>query len=195
MPTKDQRIDAYIDEADAFAQPILKRLRKLVHQGCPEVVETIKWHMPFFDYKGLLCGMAAFKAHCALVFWRDVKPKAAKPGAAMGQFGRITSLEDLPKDAVLVDYVRQAVRTRDEGKVSRKPRPKPAKALPIPADLKAALATKPEATEAFAKFSPSHRREYIEWITGAKRPETRTRRVATALEWIAEGKPQNWKYL
>lgn len=200
MGKKDPRVDAFITDSAGFAQPLLKHLRKLVHQACPEADETIKWRMPFFQYKGLLCGMAAFKQHVAFVFWRDVKGVVGKNKAdvekAMGQLGRITSRADLPSDAVLLGYLRQAVALRDSGK-SPKPSAAKAKAKPAPAvppELKAALAKNQKAAETFAAFAPSHRREYIDWITDAKREETRQRRIATAIEWLSEGKSQNWRY-
>jgi uncharacterized protein YdeI (YjbR/CyaY-like superfamily) len=194
MAKKDPRVDQYIAEAAPFARPILRHLRKTIHRGCPAAVETIKWHTPFFDYKGLLCGMAAFKAHCALFFWRDVRvrPQTAKSGGR-GQFGRITCLADLPSDAHLLACLREAVAQRDAGKTVKAVR-RPAKDVPVPADLRRALASTPKAAANFRDFSPSHRREYVTWITEAKRPETRARRLATALTWIADGKHQNWKY-
>jgi hypothetical protein len=195
MATKDPRIDAYIENAAEFAKPILTRFRKLVHRGCPQAVETIKWRMPFFDYKGVLCGMAAFKAHCAIIFWRDIDVKGGGNSAeGMGRFGRITSTADLPADSVLLEILRRAVAQRDHPTAKPTARRQPAKEAPVPADLKQALAREPKAAAAFHGFSPSHRREYIEWITDAKRPETRQRRLATTLEWLAAGKKQNWRY-
>lgn len=195
MPTKDPRVDAYIDEAEPFARPILKRIRRVVHASCPSIVETIKWHMPFFDYQGLLCGMAGFKAHCALVFWRDVKPVASSR-RAMGQFGRLASVADLPSDAELKRIVREAVVRREAGSTKKTPaKKKPAKPVVVPADLRRALAGNPKAKAAFAAFSPSHRREYIEWISEAKRPETRARRLTTTLAWLEQGRSRNWQYM
>lgn len=201
MPTRDPRIDAYIEKSADFARPILKRLRKLVHQGCPAAVETIKWGMPFFDYQGLFCGMAAFKAHAAFFFWRDieVQPGLAKAEGGMGQFGRITSVDELPPDAAILRIVRAGVARRDanaaQPKSSRPLRRAPAKEAVVPVDLKRALAGNRKAADMFKHFSPSHRREYVTWITEAKRPETRQKRLATAIEWLAEGKPQNWRYM
>ncbi|HEU5079151.1 MAG TPA: YdeI/OmpD-associated family protein [Opitutaceae bacterium] len=200
MPKKDARIDSYIAEAPEFARPILKHLRKIIHQGCPEIVETIKWGSPFFDYKGLLCGFAAFKAHCSLFFWRDIDvgqrlEKTNTAGSGMGQFGRITSLADLPKDDVLLACVRSAVEQRNSPASKIKRAAKPGKELPVPADLKTALGKNKKASATFDNFAPSHRREYIMWITDAKRPETREKRLQTTIEWLSEGKKQNWKYL
>ena len=200
MATKDPRVDTYIEEAGAFARPILKHLRKLIHQGCPEAVETIKWSAPFFDYHGILCGLVAFKAHCSLFFWRDIDvsawlPKTNTAGAGMGQFGKLTSLADLPKDEVILKCVRAAVAQRDSPK-SKPKRARPvATETPVPPDLKKALSANAKAAETFRNFAPSHRREYIDWITDAKRPETRERRLKTTLEWLAEGKSQNWRYM
>jgi uncharacterized protein YdeI (YjbR/CyaY-like superfamily) len=197
MPTKDSRIDAYIDKAQPFAQPILKRIRKAVHAGCPDVVETIKWSMPAFEYKGPLVGMAAFKAHCALAFWKASlmrSVEADRRGGAMGQFGRFESIGDVPSEGALVRMVREAAALNEAGvKVSRRkaaPKPPP-KAPPY---LVAALRKNRKASAAWAAFPPSHQREYIEWIVEAKTEATRTRRLETALGWIAEGKGRNWKY-
>lgn len=200
MPTKDPRIDAYIAEAAEFGRPVLKHLRKLIHQGCPEIVETIKWGCPFFDYHGLLCGMAAFKEHCSLFFWRDIDvdrflPKTNTGASGMGQFGKLTSLADLPKDSVLLACVRSAVEQRESPASKLKRAARPAKEMSVPPDLKKALATNAKARKTFEAFAPSHRRDYIVWITEAKRPETRAQRLATTLTWLAEGKKRNWKYL
>jgi uncharacterized protein YdeI (YjbR/CyaY-like superfamily) len=202
MSTKpDPRIDTYIAEAAPFAQPILRHLRKLVRQGCPDVEETLKWSSPSFMSNGrILAGMAAFKAHCTFGFWHQEMEKRLareghKTGEAMGLLGRITSLKDLPDDRTMLGYIRTAV----ELNVSEAPgRPRPAgksrPELPVPADLAAALKRNKAAAATFERFSPSHRREYVEWITEAKRGETRQKRLATTLEWLAEGKSRNWKY-
>jgi uncharacterized protein YdeI (YjbR/CyaY-like superfamily) len=194
MGKKDPRVDAYIAKSAEFAQPILRHLRKVVHEECPEVEETMKWSFPHFMYKGMLCAMASFKEHCAFGFW---KGKLIVPGKkdAMGHFGRITSLSDLPKDSVLAGYVREAVGLNDAGeKVPRKPR-EPKKVLRTPPDLSAALSKNAKARATFDGFSPSRRREYVEWITEARSEETRKKRLGTAVEWMAEGKPRNWKYM
>jgi uncharacterized protein YdeI (YjbR/CyaY-like superfamily) len=195
MATRDPRIDAYIDNAAGFAQPILKHLRALVLKTCPEVTETIKWRMPSFDHHGLLCGMAAFKHHCAFVLYKHKLVFDDEPtdSTAMGQFGRITSLKDLPSDAVIVKYLRKAMVLNEGGaKMSRPAGRKPP--LPVPPDLLAVLKKNKRAATAFEKFPPGHRREYIEWITEAKREETRAKRLAQAVEWMADGKSRNWKY-
>ncbi|HVE65731.1 MAG TPA: YdeI/OmpD-associated family protein [Thermoanaerobaculia bacterium] len=192
MPKKDPRMDAYIAKSPEYARPILKHLRAIVHEGCPEVEETMKWSMPHFDYKGPLAGMAAFKAHCAFGFW---KAPLVVPGTgeAMGQFGRITKVGDLPKDKVLLGYVKKAVKLNDEGvKVPRAV--KPQKEIPMPADLAGALKKNAKARAAFEGFPPSHKREYLAWITGAKADETRARRLGTAIEWMSEGKSLHWRY-
>jgi len=197
MGTRDPRIDAYIDKSADFAQPILRHLREVVHSACPDVEETWKWSFPHFDYKGIMCNMAAFKSHCTFGFWNaeEVVGGDAKDGG-MGQFGRITSMEDLPPKKVLVGYVRKAMALKDAGVTpKRAARPKKAAPVEIPDDLAAALAQNAKAATTFQGFSPSHRREYVEWITEAKREETRARRVAQAVAWLAEGKPRNWKYL
>jgi uncharacterized protein YdeI (YjbR/CyaY-like superfamily) len=198
MGTRDARIDAYIAKAAPFAQPILHELREIVHEGCPEVEETIKWSMPFFLYKGILCNMSAFKEHCAFGFWKGsrILDGEAQESAseAMGQFGRLISLKDLPPRRTFVGYVRKARQLHDEGvKAAAKPRAaKPP--LSMPDDFTAGLKKNRKANAAFESFPPSHRREYIEWLIEAKTEATRQRRLETAVEWIAEGKSRNWKY-
>jgi uncharacterized protein YdeI (YjbR/CyaY-like superfamily) len=198
MGKKDPRVDAYIERSAPFARPILAHIRKVVHAGCPDVEEAMKWSAPHFMYKGMLCGMASFKEHCAFGFWKASLVKDSGNGATadgMGQFGRITSLADLPPAKKLEGLVRKAAALNDEG-VKAPPRRKtaPRPALRTPPDLQKALGANRKALAAFQAFSPSHRREYIEWITDAKGQETRQRRLAAALEWIAEGKSRNWKY-
>ncbi len=192
MAKKDPRIDAYIARAQPFAQPILRHIRAAVREGCPEVVETIKWGMPHFEHMGLLCGMAAFKAHCAFGFWNRALDIPGQKGA-MGQFGGITALADLPAKKVLVGYVRKAARLnatgRKVGPVRRKKAP-----LPVPKELTAALKKKAGAAAKFKAFRPSQQRDYSEWILEAKTEATRARRLATSVAWIAEGKPRMWKY-
>jgi uncharacterized protein YdeI (YjbR/CyaY-like superfamily) len=199
MPRKDPRIDAYIQKAAPFAQPILKHVRKVVHAACPDVEETIKWGLPHFDYKGeMMCAMAAFKAHCTFGFWKGtlVSGRAHGEGGAMGQFGRITSQKDLPSDSTIARYVKTAMKLNDEGVTSpSRVRSKAPRPVVVPADLKAALAKNNKAAATFTGFSPSHKREYVEWITEAKTDATRERRLAQALEWMAEGKPRMWKYM
>lgn len=201
--TLDPRIDAYIAKAARFAQPILRHLREQVHSGCPEATETIKWGMPYFEHAGrMLCGFAAFKAHCVFGFWHKDMEKivgayGARSDTAMGTFGRITRLADLPEDRTLLRFIRAAAKLNESG---ARGRPRAAatgqrKPLRVPADLAAALKRNAPAAASFARFSPSHRREYIQWITEAKREDTRRKRLATTLEWLTAGKPRHWKYL
>src|SRR6185503_18381620 len=197
-PNTDPRIDAYIEKARPFAQPILKRIRKAVHAGCPDVVETIKWSMPAFEYKGPLVGMAAFKAHCALAFWKAslMKTIPADRGVdAMGEFGRLESLDDTPTEARLVKMVREAAALNDAGvKVKRAPKAAK-KPLEAPSYMLAAIKKNRKAHATFEGFSPSAQREYIAWVTEAKTESTRDKRLETAVQWMSEGKIRNWKYV
>jgi uncharacterized protein YdeI (YjbR/CyaY-like superfamily) len=203
---KNPKVDAYIRKAQPFAQPILAHLRAIVHQGCPEVEETIKWSRPFFEYRGvILCNMSAFKEHCSLGFWGlEIGAILRKAGVvrdgAMGSLGRITSIATLPPERKLIGWVAQAAALIESGKerspIAARPRVvKPVKpAVKAPPDFTQALDKNKKAAPVFAAFRPSCRREYIEWIVDAKRPETREQRIATAVTWIAEGKQRNWKY-
>lgn len=199
MATKDPRIDAYIAKSAAFAKPILKYLRKVVHVGCPNVEETMKWSMPHFDYKGVMCGMAAFKQHCVFGFWKESLIFDGTKGAektAMGSFGCITSLADLPSEKTLIGYVKKAAALNEAGvKVPGRTKPKKREPIEVPDYFAAALKKNARARKTFEGFSPSHRREYLEWITEAKREETRNQRLATAVEWLTEGKARHWKYV
>ena len=197
MAGKNPRVQSYIKNAAPFARPILKHFRKIVHSAGPEIEETIRWQSPHFDHKGPLCYMAAFKNHCAFGFWKNRLVFGNQPGndEAMGQFGRIASIQDLPNDKVLINYVRKAAEINARGaKPSARRQSKPRK-LSVPADLKSALQKNAKAHKTFEGFSYSHKKEYVDWITGAKRDETRQRRLKTAIQWLAQGKPQNWRYL
>lgn len=198
MGKRDPRVDAYIGRSADFAKPILTHLRDVVHKACPEVEETLKWSVPAFMYKGNLCGMAAFKQHCMFGLWKGslILDKAGKPAnVGMGQFGRITSLADLPSDKTLTGYIKQAMKLNEDGVQAKRANPKAKKALIVPDLLTSALRKNKKAMTAFESFSPSHKREYVEWISEAKSDETRKRRLTTAIEWMAEGKPRNWKYM
>jgi hypothetical protein len=189
-------VDAYIADAAPFARPILAHLRHVVHAACPAAVEEIKWGMPFFVYRGKLCHMAAFKAHCAFGFWRG-KEIAGLPDAggepAMGSLGRILSLDDLPSKRALTSFIKAAMKLNESDVKPLRATGKRA-ALATPDDLAAALSSHVDAARHFAAFSASAKHDYVEWILEAKREATRASRIATAIEWIAEGKQRHWKY-
>jgi hypothetical protein len=207
MPPRNlsPEVDAYIDRAQPFAIPILVHLRQLVHKGCPGVVETVKWQMPFFEHAGvILCRMAAYKHHCNFGFWGKEMGPVLKEAGMVGEdgssFDRITTKKDLPPEKVMMSLIKQAAGFIDRGEhtspiaarhqKAKAPKPR----LETPAEFEAALRKNKKAAATFAAFSPSCRREYNEWIASAKRPETRDSRIATAVEWITEGKQRNWKY-
>ncbi len=196
MAAKDPRVDAYIAKSAPFARPILAHLRGVVREAVPEAEETIKWGMPHWVHHGILCCIAGFQGHCALVIRRgqDLLGADAK-GDAMGQFGRITSKDDLPSKAALVRLLREAARRNEEArsapKAQRRPRRPEAR---VPPDLAAALRKDARARATFEAFSPTKRRDYVEWIVEAKAEATRARRLAQAIAWMAEGKARNWKY-
>ena len=186
MGTRDPRVDAYIAKAPDFAKPILSFIREAVHKGAPDVVETMKWSSPFFMRKKILASMAAFKEHCRFGFWVGE--------GGMSEFGQVASLKDLPSEKELIARAKAAAKLDEAGAktimAGRKSKPP----LETPADLAAALKKNKKAAKTFEDFSPSCRREYIEWITEAKREETRTKRLEQTLQMLAEGKTRNWKY-
>jgi uncharacterized protein YdeI (YjbR/CyaY-like superfamily) len=202
MPAIDRRVDEYIAKSADFAKPILIHLRQLLHKTCPDVQETIKWGFPVFEYRGPLCHMASFKQHCVFGFWKaalmkDKKlMKNAKSETAMGHLGKLTSLKDLPSDKPLIANIKEAMRLNDAGvKITSVKKPSAKKEIKTPDDFLAALKMNKKALATFEGFSPSHKREYVEWIAEAKRDETRNNRIKQAIEWMAEGKPRNWKYI
>ena len=201
MPDTDPRVDVYIKKAAPFAQPILIKLRKLIFQACPDAVETIKWSFPNYEiYGSMLCNMAAFKEHCSFGFWKaallkdsdDILHLADKH--AMGHFDKLVSLKDLPADRVLIAYLKEAALLNKNGIKLEKPISAPKKDLSIPKPLADALKKNKKALAVFEAFSPSNKREYVEWIIEAKTEETRNKRLETTIQWLEEGKSRNWKY-
>lgn len=198
MASRDPRIDAYVAKSAEFARPILERLREIVHEACPQVEEAIKWGMPTFLYDGgILCGMAAFKQHASFGFWKHARVMGEDdPRDGMGSYGKMTRLSDLPPKRQLVADIKKAMRLQKEGVKTPGPRktfaPKPPPEAPV--DLAAALKKNAKARATFEAFAPSRKREYIEWITDAKREETRARRLTQAVEWLAEGRQRHWKH-
>lgn len=206
MAKKDKRIDEYIKKAQPFAQPILKHLRKLIHENCPEVTETVKWGMPCFDYKGPFCSMASFKQHAVFGFWKYKLMKDPKNylgsikadgGEAMGNMGRITSLKDLPSDKIIGGFIKQAIKLNDEGVKLDKTIKNPVnqKNSTPTAEFSRALKANKKAWKVWEEWTPGKKKEYVDWLREAKTEETRTKRMHTAVEWIAEGKIRNWKYI
>lgn len=202
MAKKEKTVDTYIAKSADFAKPILTHIRDLVHKACPDVEEKIKWGMPFFDYKGeMLCHMASFKQHAVMGFWKaslmkdPVLTENAKAETAMGHLGKITSLKSMPSDKKITAWIKEAMQLTDKGiKLPAKTKPAEKKELTVPDYFAKALAKNKKARQVFENFAYSHRKEYLQWITEAKTEETRNKRMATALEWIAEGKGRNWKY-
>lgn len=198
MATTDPFVDEYIERSKDFAKPILNHLRELVHEACPDVVETKKWSFPHFDYKGMMCSMASFNEHCAFNFWKQsLLDESAFPAekTAMGSFGRIKSLADLPDDATMKKLIQDAMKLNDDGvKTVKAPAWKEKKELVVPEILTAALESNALAFETFNNFPYSKKKDYVAWITEAKSEATRDKRLGTAIEWLSEGKARNWKY-
>jgi uncharacterized protein YdeI (YjbR/CyaY-like superfamily) len=200
---RDPRVDDYIARAAPFAHAPLAHIRDAMHAALPDVTEAIKWSHPFFLLDGRpFANMAAFKAHCSLGFWRGGRPVAEAAAGerekAMGQFGRIESVAELPKAAALRKVIvaaRAAWEAAIEDKAAAPPSPRAKPEAPaVPDDFAAALRTQAAARKRFDAFTPSQQREYVDWILEARREATRTSRIAQAVEWIAEGKTRNWKY-
>lgn len=203
MGALNPKVTEYISQSQPFAQPVLQHLRTLVHKVCPEVEEEMKWSFPNFTYKGkILCSLAAFKHHCSFGFWlagamtsmEPYKTPGAKGGSGMGDFGKLTSVKDLPSNKIITACIKEAMQLTDDGVVLKKAPVKAATELPVPPDFEQMLSKNKKAKTIFQKFPPSHRKEYIQWITEAKTEATRQNRINTATEWIAEGKGRNWKY-
>ncbi len=200
MGKRDKRIDAYILKSADFAIPILTHLRELVHVACPEVVETMKWSFPVFEHKGIMCNMAAFKQHCTFGFWKaslmkdKTLVKNAESETSMGHLGKIKSLKDLPSDKVIIGYVKEAAKLNETGAKVVKKKAEQRELIVPPYFIKALKADK-AALKTFESFSYSNKKEYVEWITEAKTEATRDKRMETALEWLAQGKIRNWKYV
>ncbi|MEO6491075.1 MAG: YdeI/OmpD-associated family protein [Ferruginibacter sp.] len=202
MAIKDKKIDAYIAKSADFAKPILEHIRELVHKTCPDVEEKMKWSFPHFDYKGeMMCSMAAFKEHAVMGFWKASLMKdaalleMARSEIAMGHLGRISSIKDLPSDKKVTGWIRQAMTLTDKGiKLAGKSKSGEKKELIIPDYFSKALNKNKAAVKNFEGFSYSNKKDYVEWITGNKTQEIRNKNIATAIEWIAEGKPRHWKY-
>ncbi len=200
MGNKDKRIDDYISKSADFAKPVLNHLRDLVHAECPNVQETIKWGMPFFEYKGPLCNLASFKQHCAFGFWKAALMKDAKQmkennKGSMGVLGKLTSLSDLPPDSQIKSWIKEAAKLNADGVKAPDKKVKEKKEIEMPESFKQALSKNKKASAAYENFSPSHRHEYLEWITGAKTEETRNKRIEKTIEQLKESKSLNWKYM
>jgi len=197
MPKKNPAVDAYINKSKPFAKPILKHLRKIIHKACPKVTEDIKWGAPFYLYQDrILCATMAFKAHCAIVFWKSAlirKEMGQKAVGDLKSLRRISLLEELPSERELLAYIKLAMHF-NEPSTKLPPREKRSDPLKIPRELTYALRANPKAFKNFNSFTPSKKKDYIFWITGAKTEETRERRLEISVDWISEGKSRNWKY-
>jgi uncharacterized protein YdeI (YjbR/CyaY-like superfamily) len=198
MNNKNPDVDAYIKKAQPFAHPILTHIRKLMHEGCPDVAETMKWGMPHFEYHGVIASMAAFKEHAVFGFWKqDLIPgmkQYIKEKEAMGSWGRITSLDGIPPDKDIIEFIRVAASLNEQGIKSPKRAPKPV-VVNMPGDFMKAIRANKKALATYEQFSPSNKRDYAEWINSAKSEDTRSERMKTAVEWMSQGKPRMWKYM
>lgn len=202
MKAKVSPIDKYINDAAPFAQPILNHLRKLVHAACPEAEEKIKWGFPHFDYKGeMMCSMASFKQHASFGFWKaplmkdPVLKETAASEVAMGHLGKITSLKDLPSDKKITSWIKEAMKLNDDGVKMVKTKQVKTTELVIPSYFTKALQKNKKALSCFESFSTSAKKEYVSWVDDAKSEDTRDKRIEQSIDWLAEGKPRNWKYM
>jgi uncharacterized protein YdeI (YjbR/CyaY-like superfamily) len=199
MVKTNPAVDAYIAKAAPFARPILEKIRALFHRACPDLEETMKWSFPHFEYRGVVGSMAAFKQHLAFGFWKaslmkDPHGLLRKVGDTSMSLAHVTDISELPTDAVLLEYIREAVALNEQGVKLKKPKKAKKPEIEVPDYFLAALKKNKKALAAFEAFSPSCRREYVEWIVEAKQESTRQKRLKQAIEWIAEGKARNWKY-
>ncbi len=195
MVKRNPNVDQYIEKSAGFAKPILEHLRSLVHEACPEVEEAIKWSFPNFVYNGILCNMASFKHHCTFGFWKaPLILDSDVADEAMGQFGKITSISDLPGDSVMIGYIKKAVELNEKGIKVPKKASAAKKKLDIPDYFMEAVRKNKNALRTFNSFSTSHKKEYVEWVTEAKSERTRNNRLFTTVKWLSEGKERNWKY-
>jgi uncharacterized protein YdeI (YjbR/CyaY-like superfamily) len=194
--SREPKIDAYIAKAQPFARPILEKVRERVHAVVPDVEEAMKWSMPAYIVGGkILLITAAFKAHAALNFWRGQELRGDTANAeAMGQFGKLTSVADLPPDGELHRLIKEAAKVAKNAPAPRKTKHAPKPPPQMHPDFAAALSKAPKAKAALDGFPPSAQRDYLEWISEAKQDATRHKRIATAVEWLSEGKRRNWKY-
>ncbi len=194
--SRDPRVDAYIARAQPFAQPILEHVRERVHAVVPEVEETLKWSAPSFTFNGkILLMMAAFKAHAVANFWRGQELRGEQAEAdAMGQFGKLTSVDDLPPDKDLEALIRKAAELTAAAPAPRKAKNAPKPPHELHPEFAAALKAAPKAKATLESFPPSARRDYLEWVGEAKQDATRQKRIATSIEWLSEGKRRHWKY-
>ena len=194
--SRDSRIDAYIERSQPFAKPVLQHVRERVHAAVPEAEETMKWSSPAYTLGGkILLMTAAFKQHAALNFWRGQELRGEQANAdAMGQFGKITSLADLPPDGELDRLIREAAELTQSAPAPRKTKHAPKLPPEMHPEFAAALAKSPKAKAALDGFPPSAQRDYLEWISEAKQDSTRAKRIATAVEWLSEGKRRHWRY-
>lgn len=198
---KDKRIDKYIENAAAFAQPILLHLRNVIHKACPQITENIKWGMPCFEFHGILCNMASFKNHCTFGFWKaslmkdKILMQNAQSETAMGHLGKLTSLKDLPSDKKITSWITEAMILNEKGIKVEKTKPSKAKELIVPNYFIKELKKNKMAFQTFEKFSQSHKNEYVQWITEAKTETTKEKRIQQAINMLSEEKPRNWKYM
>lgn len=191
--SREPRIDAYIAKARPFARPILEKIRERIHAVMPEVEEAMKWSHPTYCKDGkIVLGTAAFKEHAAVNFWRGQELGLDTRDGAMGQLGKLTSVEDLPKDLdrMIARAAELSTRAPKPRKTKHEPRPQPV----MHPEFAASLERAPKARASLEAFSPSAQREYLEWIAEAKQDATRQKRIASAVEWLSQGKRRNWKY-
>lgn len=193
---RDPRVDTYIARAQPFARPILEHVRDRVHAVLPAVEEALKWSMPAYTVGGkIVLITASFKAHAALNFWRGQELRGnAADGEAMGQFGKLASLGDLPPDEELDALILKAAELAKAAPAPRQVKHAPKPTPELHPEFAAALEATPKAKARLDGFPPSAQRDYFEWISEAKQPATRAKRIATAVEWLSEGKRRHWKY-
>ncbi|MCB0792148.1 MAG: DUF1801 domain-containing protein [Flavobacteriales bacterium] len=195
-----ERINSHIAEQDEWKRRLMVRLRQLIHQVDPGIEETWRWNGPHFDRNGIMLGMSAHKTCVSIWFHKGALLKDPRrlfepleKDEAKGM--RVYKLKesDAIDEKAFTELVKQAVKLNEDGvKLSEA---KPArKTLVVPPELESVLKKDQHAMTNWEGFSYSKKKDYIEWVTDAKREETRKRRIAQAFQLIRDGLALNERY-
>src|SRR5438270_1264994 len=167
-------------------RPILVRLRRIFRQASPKLEEAIKWGVPCYLFKGPVGGFAAYKQHVSWGLWKSRAlndPEGLLGRGVSVMAGKITKVSEIPPAAKIIALIEQVIALNEAGIKSPKP-PEPE----LPADFAAAMKKAGKAARHYAAFTPARKWQYVNWVTQAKRAETRAKRIEIAVERIGEGK-------